>query len=50
MTGQFLNASLPDPLDIGIPVVDREDFYNPEKQKQVINALYGTMIQIGFLQ
>ena len=48
LTGQFLIASEPEQLDIRIPVVDMQDFYNPEKQEQFINTLYDAMTQIGF--
>lgn len=48
LTGQFLVASEPEQLDIRIPVVDMQDFYNPEKQEQFINTLYDAMTQIGF--
>lgn len=55
LTGLNLQAETFDPrdprqeqLDIRIPVVDMQDFYNPEKQEQFINTLYGTLTEIGF--
>lgn len=44
----LLNASESDQLDIRIPVVDMQDFYNPEKQDQFLTTLYEAMNQIGF--
>lgn len=35
-------------LDIRIPVVDMQDFYNPEKQEQFFQTLYGALTEIGF--
>lgn len=35
-------------LDIRIPVVDMNDFYDEEKRDQFIDTLYGAMTQVGF--
>lgn len=35
-------------LDIRIPVVDMQDFYNTEKREEFINTLYQAMSKIGF--
>ena len=35
-------------LDIRIPVVDMQDFYNPEKQEQFLGTIYDAMKEIGF--
>jgi isopenicillin N synthase-like dioxygenase len=35
-------------LDIRIPVVDMQDFYNPEKQEQFLSTMYDAMTDIGF--
>ncbi|MBS0648141.1 MAG: 2-oxoglutarate and iron-dependent oxygenase domain-containing protein [Verrucomicrobia bacterium] len=48
LISNLLNASESDQLDIRIPVVDMQDFYNPEKQDQFMTTLYGAMTQIGF--
>ncbi|HUD00737.1 MAG TPA: 2-oxoglutarate and iron-dependent oxygenase domain-containing protein [Rhabdochlamydiaceae bacterium] len=49
LTGLNLNAETsPEQLDIRIPVVDMQDFYNPEKQEHFINTLYGALTEIGF--
>lgn len=35
-------------LDIAIPVVDMQDFYNPEKRTEFLTKLYDAMTTIGF--
>jgi len=35
-------------LDIHIPVVDMQDFTNPEKQEEFLNTLFDAMSQVGF--
>jgi isopenicillin N synthase-like dioxygenase len=35
-------------LDFRIPVVDMQDFYNPEKQEHFFETLYDAMREIGF--
>lgn len=44
LAGIHLHAT----LDIRIPVVDMQDFYNPEKQEAFISTLYDAMTEIGF--
>ncbi len=41
---RFLTAD----LDIRIPVVDMQDYDNPEKQEQFLETIYQAMSQIGF--
>jgi isopenicillin N synthase-like dioxygenase len=37
-----------DALDIRIPVVDMQDFYNQEKREEFLDTLYQAMTKIGF--
>lgn len=49
LTGLNLNAEIPqEHLDISIPVVDMQDFYNTEKQEEFINTLHKALSEIGF--
>ncbi len=42
------NYAMAPTLDIAIPVVDMQDFYNPDKREQFLSTLYDAMTTIGF--
>ncbi|HXF29286.1 MAG TPA: 2-oxoglutarate and iron-dependent oxygenase domain-containing protein, partial [Chlamydiales bacterium] len=52
LTGLNLNAETTvvpqEYLDISIPIVDMQDFYNTEKQEEFINTLHKALTEIGF--
>jgi isopenicillin N synthase-like dioxygenase len=41
-------ASIEEQLDIRIPVVDMQDYYDETKREQFLNTLYGAMTTVGF--